>query len=289
MSIADLTSTGQSIKVIFFTGLNHIAPNDKFTSTAEKVQYGARLKFGGYVQMTSQQLAPLNFKRRRDATYVRSVTVADPDDDHRGVADLDGVVDKIEIPHYSNIQIASAFSIEFWIRPRTIPVDSTPMALFLKSSDTSGSISLNLNQNGSLTFSATPSTGTPSICTTDITDDTNKVRVLEFLHIAVTGRVGRSLMIAVNGESTCQKTAWEGMTVLPASSEGTLVFGENALDSRSLKRFDGQISNIQLFSTERTEEEIEESIRQTNPTADRSVGFWSLRQSDSQTKLKWFI
>lgn len=287
MSIADLTSAGQSIKVIFFTGLNHIAPNGKFTSTADKVQYGARLKFGGYVKMTSEQLAPLNFKRRRDATHVRSVPVTDPDNDLSGVADLDGVVDKIEIPHYSTI--SATFSIEFWIRPRTMPIDSTPVALFLKSSDTSGSISLNLNQNGALTFSATPRTGSPSICTTDITDDTNKVRILEFFHIAVTGRVGRSLMIAVNGESACQTTAWEGMTVLPASNEGPLVFGENALDSRQLKRFDGQISNIQLFNTERTEDDIEESIRESNPTAADSIGFWSLRQSDEIKVLHYVI
>lgn len=84
--------------------------------------------------------------------------------------------------------------------------------------------------------------------TTNIKDDTHKVKALKFNHIAVTGKVGGSLMITVNGEIVLKKNSWFG--VLPASSEGTLVFG----DQTGLKKFNGQISNIQLFNTERTKQ-----------------------------------
>ncbi|XP_078357295.1 uncharacterized protein LOC144642185 [Oculina patagonica] len=292
VSVVDLKSGGQSTKVTFFTGLHHIAPNVKFDSTTEKVRYGALLKFGGYVDMTPEQLDPLNSqRRRRDATLAGPVLAADPYNDLSGVADLDGIVDKIEIPHYAAMSTmgSPAFSIEFWIRPRRMPVDATPMALFLKSSASSGLISLNLNLNGSLTFSAIPNkVGTPLTCTTDIGDDT-KVRALAFNHIAVTGKVGTSLMVTVNAEITCQKATWQGMAVMPASEDGTLVFGVNELDSRQLKRFNGQISNIQLFSTARTKLQIDRSIQNANPTAIGSIGFWSLRQSDEINVVHYVI
>ena len=203
--------------------------------------------------------------------------------DFIGVADLDGVVDKIEIPHYADMSTmgsttSPAFSIEFWIRPRRMPADQTPMALFLKSSQASGSISLNLNSDGSLQFSATPKSGTPLICTTDITDHTHKVGVLSFNYIAVTGTVGSSLVIRVNGEIACQKNSWGGITVLPASNDGTLVYGENELDSRKPVRFNGQIKHIQLFNTERTQDEIDRSINSFRSTYAGCVGSWPLTQ-----------
>ena len=291
MSVVDLISSGQSTKVIFFTGLHYIAPNGKFDSTTEKVKYGALLKFGTYVDMTPEQLGPLHFqRRRRDAKLDRPVLATDPNNDLSGVADLDGIVDKIEIPHYAAMSTmgSPAFSIEFWIRPRRMPVDATPMALFYKSS-TSGFISLNLNFNGSLTFSATPNeVGTPLTCTTNITDDT-QVKALTFYHIAVTGNVSSSLMITVNAEITCQKTTWLGMSVVPSSGEGTLVFGVNELDARQLKRFNGQISNIQLFNTVRTKQQIVRSTQNADPTAAGSIGFWSLRQSDEINLVHYVI
>ncbi|XP_078358813.1 uncharacterized protein LOC144643433 [Oculina patagonica] len=294
ISVVDLSTGGQSTKISFFTALHHIAPNTKYSSTADKVQKGALLKFGGYVHMTSEQLGPLSSQRRRDATLKKSGAVMDQDNDLIGVADLDGIVDKIEIPHYSDMSTMGStsspgFSIEFWIRPRRMPVDSTPMALYFKSSPSSGSISLNLKLDGSLTFSATPTSGTPLTCTTDVSDETHKVRALVFQHIAVTGTVGSSLKIKVNGETACQKTTWGGMTVLPASNEGTLIFGENHVDTRQPIRFNGQISNIQLFSTERTKGQIDRSIQQANPAATGSVGFWSLQQSDKINVIHYVI
>lgn len=142
ISVADLTSGGQSIKVNFFTGLHRVAQNNKYTSTADKVKYGALLKFGGYVDMSPVQLGPLHSKRRRDMPNDIAGTEHDQDNDLSGVADLDGVVDKIEIPHYAAMSTmgSPAFSIEFWIRPRRMPVDTTPMALFDKYSVSSGSI-----------------------------------------------------------------------------------------------------------------------------------------------------
>ncbi|XP_078357320.1 uncharacterized protein LOC144642213 [Oculina patagonica] len=243
--------------------------------------------------MTSQQLGPLNSQRRRDATHGKSVAVNDEDNDLSGVADLDGVVDKIEIPHYSDMSTMAStsspgFSIEFWIRPRRMPVDTTPMALFLKSSPSSGSIGLNLNVDGSLTFSMILNRETRLTCTTDISDETHKVRALVFQHIAVTGTVGSSLNIKVNGETTCQ-TTWEGITALAASNEGTLVFGENGIDSKQPTRFNGQISNIQLFTTERTKEQIDRSIQQPDPAATGGIGFWSLRQSDEINVVHYVI
>ena len=281
ISVVDLSSGGQSTKVTFFTGLHHIAPNGKFDHMTEKVRYGAFLKFGGYIGMTAKQLGPLISQRRRSVSH----------NDLSGVADLDGVADKVEIPHYSTMSNmgSPAFSIEFWIRPRKLP-SATPMALFLKSSTSSGFISLNLNSDGSLTFSATPNeVGTPLIFTTDITDDIHKVRALAFYHIAVTGKVGTSFMITVNAEITCQKTTWQGMTVMPASGEGTLVFGVNELDVKQLKRFNGQISNIQLFNTERTKEQIDRGTQNADPTAPGSIGFWSLRQSDEINVVHYVI
>ena len=285
ITVVDLISGGQSSKISFFTGLHHIAPNGKFSSTAEKVQKGALLKFGGYVHMTSEQLGPLNSQRRRDTTQRKSGATMNDEDDLSGVADLDGIVDKIEIPHYSDMSTMGStsspgFSIEFWIRPRCMPVDTSPMALFFKSSPSSGSISLNLNLDGSLTFSMILNRETRLTCTTDVSDETHKVRALIFQHIAVTGTVGSSLFLKVNGETACQRTTWQGITVLAASNEGTLVFGENDVDSSQLKRFNGQISNIQLFNTERTKQQIDRSIEEPNPTATGAIGFWSLRQSD---------
>ncbi|XP_078363428.1 uncharacterized protein LOC144647504 [Oculina patagonica] len=271
VSIVDLSAGGQAIKISFFTGLHYIAPNTKFSSTADKVQKGALLKFGRYVQMTSGQLDLLN---------------PDGDNDYSGVADLDGVGDKIEIPHYSEMSTIGStsspgFSIEFWVRPRRLPDDdTTPMALFYKASESSGSINLNLNSDGSLAFSIILNRETKVTCTTDVSDETNKVRALRFQHIAVTGTVGSSLIIKVNGDTACQKTTWNGITVLAASHDGTLVFGESDAHSRTLERFNGQISNIQLFNTQRTKAQIDRSINQPNPTAAGSVGFWSLRQSD---------
>ncbi len=241
--------------------------------------------------MTSAQLGPLNPQRRRDATLKKSGAVKDQDNDLIGVADLDGVVDKIEIPHYPDMSKMGStnspgFSIEFWIRPRRLPVDSTPMALFLKSSQSSGSISLNLNLDGSLTFSMIVNRESRLTCTTDVSDETHKVRALVFQHIAVTGTVGSSLMIKVNGETAC-RTTWQGITVLAASNEGTLVFGENSVDT--LTRFNGQISNVQLFNTERTKEQIDGSIQQPDPDVTGSIGFWSLRQSDEINVVHYVI
>ena len=288
MSVVDLSSGGQSIKVSFFTGLRRIAPNGKFTSTADKVKYGALLKFGGYVFMTADQLGPLHFKRRRDVPNDISGVENDQDNDLIGVADLDGVVDKIEIPHYtamSTMGSKAGFSIEFWIRPRRMPVDTTPMGLFDKSSISSGSIRLDLNIDGSLTFHANQHRENRFSYTTNIKDDTHKVKAFKFHHIAVTGRVGSSLMITVNGEIVCQKNSWFGVTVLPASSEGTLVFG----DSSGRKRFNGQISNIQLFNTERTKKQIDGGIKNPDTAAASSVGFWSLRQSDAINVVSYVI
>lgn len=279
ISVVDLNVDGQSIKVSFFTGLSHIALNRKFKNSSLNIKYGALLKFGGYVDMTQEQLGPLPSHHNNDLS---------------GVADLDGVVDKIEIPHYSDMSAMGSaaslgFSYEFWIRPRRMPVDTTPMALFLKSSQSSGSISLNLNVDGSLTFSATPRSGTPLTCTTDITDDTHKIKRLAFYHIAVTGTVGSSLMILVMGEVACRTSTWEDITVLPASNEGALVFGENEIDSRPLKRFNGEISNIQLFNRERTRQQIESSIQIPNSKSAGCIGFWSLRQSDEINAIHYVI
>ncbi|XP_078353573.1 uncharacterized protein LOC144638230 [Oculina patagonica] len=294
ISVVDLSSGGQSTKISFFTALHHIAPNTKFSSTADKVQKGALLKFGGYVHMTSEQLGPSSSQRRRDAMLKKSGAVKDQDNSLIGVADLDGIVDKIEIPHYSDMSTmgstsSTGFSIEFWIRPRRMPVDTTPMALFFKTSPSTGSISLNLNLDGSLTFSVTPRSGTPLTCTTDVSDETHKVRALVFQHIAVTGTVGSSLMIKVKGETACQKNTWGGITVLAASNEGTLVFGENHVDTRQPIRFNGQIRNIQLFSTVRTNEQIARSIKQPDPAATGSIGFWSLQQSDKINVIQYVI
>ena len=238
--------------------------------------------------MTSDQLGLLNPERRRDSTQKQFGGANDLDDDLSGVADLDGIVDKIEIPHYLEMSTMGStstpgFSIEFWIRPRRMPVDTTPMALFLKSSQSSGYISLDLNADGSLTFSVLLNRETQLTCTTDVTDDeTHKIRALVFQHIAVTGTVGTGLlMIKVNGENACQKNTWQGITVMPASSEGTLVFGENDVDSRQLKSFNGQIANIQLFNTDRT--------AQQNGRSTGSIGFWSLRQSDEINVVNYVI
>ena len=289
ISVADLTSGGQAIKVTFFTGLHHIAPNGKFANAAQKVQYGAHLKFGGYVDMTPGQFGPLYSQRRRDTTHESPATVNDAHNDVSGVADLDGIVDKIEIPHYQAMssmgsQASPGFSIEFWIRPRRMPVDETPMALFHKSS-----ISLDLNLDGSLTFSLIINGETELSCSTDIVaDDTHSVRALAFHHIAVTGTVGSSLTIMVNGESACQ-TTWGGITALPSATDGTLVFGENELHSKQRKRFNGQISNIQLFNMERTKQQIDRTIQDPDPTAAGSIGFWSLRQSDEINVVHYVI
>ena len=290
ISVADLTSSGQAIKVTFITGLHHIAPNGKFANTAQKVQYGAHLKFGGYVDMEPTLLGPLYSQRRRDSTDKSPATVNDLEKDVSGVADLDGIVDKIEIPHYEAMgsmgSVASpGFSIEFWIRPRRMPVDETPMALFHKSS-----ISLDLKLDGSLTFSLIINKESKFYCSTDVVaDDTHRVRALAFHHIAVTGTVGSSLTIMVNGASACRKTSWGGITApLPSATEGTLVFGENELHSKR-KRFNGQISNIQLFNTERTKQQIDRSIQDPDPTAAGSIGFWSLRQSDEINVVHYVI
>ena len=277
ISVADLTSSGQTIKVYFFTGLHHIAPNGKFANTAQKVLYGAHLKFGSYVDMEASQLGPLYSQRRRDATRESSATV----NDVSGVADLDGIVDKIEIPHYEGLNSmgskdSTGFSFEFWIRPRRMPVDETPMALFHKSS-----ISLDLNVDGSLTFSLIINSKSKLSCSTDVVaDDTHRVRALAFHHIAVTGTVGSSLTIMVNGEAACRKTTWGGITApLPSTTDGALVFGENELhQSKKRKRFNGQISYIQLFNTERTKQQIDKSIKDPYSTA-----------TESQTRLMWFI
>ena len=283
ISVADLTSGGQAIKVTFFTGLHLIAPNGKFANAVQKVQYGAHLTFGGYVNVEPTQLGPLYSQRRRDATHESPTTLSDQDKDVSGVADLDGIVDKIEIPHYDAMssmgsEASPGFSFEYWIRPRRMPVDETPMALFHKSS-----ISLDLNLDGSITFSLIINRESKLSCSTDVVaDDTHRVRALAFHHIAVTGTVGSSLTIMVNGESACHKTTWEGITApLPSSTDGTLVFGENELDqSKKRRRFNGQISNIQLFNTERTKQQIDSSIKNPDPTATGSIGFWSLRLSD---------
>ncbi len=269
----------------FFTGLHRVAPNIKFTSTADKVKYGALLKFGGYVDMTADQLGPLHSKRRRDVPNDIAGTKHDQDNDLSGVADLDGVVDKIEIPHYAAMSTmgSPAFSIEFWIRPRRMPVDATPMALFNKYSVTSGSTRLKLNIDGSLTFQVIKNRETRASFTTNIKDDTHKVKAFKFHHIAVTGKVGGSLMITVNGEIVLKRNSWFG--VLPASSEGTLVFG----DQTGLKKFNGQISNIQLFNTERTKQQIDAGIKKPDPTAAGSIGFWSLRQSDEINVVNYVI
>ena len=292
ISVADLTSSGQAIKVTFFTGLHHIAPNGKFPNAAQKVQYGAHLKFGGYVDMEPKQLGPLYSPRRRDATLESSATVNDQDKDVSGVADLDGIVDKIEIPHYDGLnsmgsKASPGFSFEFWIRPRRMPVDETPMALFHKSS-----ISLDLNVDGSLTFSLIINRETKLFCSTDVVaDDTHRVKALAFHHIAVTGIVGSLLTIMVNGEAACRKTTWGSITApLPSTTGGTLVFGENENHYPKIrKRFNGQISNIQLFNTERTKQQIDGSIKNPDPTATGSVGFWSLRQSDEINVVHYVI
>ncbi|KAL9983773.1 hypothetical protein ACROYT_G005997 [Oculina patagonica] len=294
ISVVDVYSGGKSTYVTFFTGLHIIAPNGKFTSTADKVKYGALLKFGGYVDMTSGHLEPLHSQRRRDVPNDMSGTENDQDNDLSGVADLDGVVDKIEIPHYSDMSTMGStsspgFSIEFWIRPRRMPVDSTPMALFHKSSRSTGYISLNLHLDGSLTFKARHDRETKFSCTTNIKDDTHKVKALNFNHIAITGKVGSSLTITVKGEIACQTNSWHGVVTLPASSEGTLVFGDNSHSPSRLKKFNGQISNIQLFNTERTKNQIANSIRNPDPKGAGSIGFWSLRQSDEINVVNYVI
>ena len=289
ISVADLTSGGQSIKVSFFTGLRRIAANVKFTSTADKVKYGAILKYGGYVDMTPDQLGPLHSQGSRDVPNDITDDENDQNNDLSGVADLDGVVDKIEIPHYAAMSTMGSisspgFSIEFWIRPRRMPVDTTPMALFDKSSPSSGSIRLNLNVDGSLTFHANKNREERFSFTTSIKDDTHKVKPFKFHHIAVSGRAGGSLMITVNGQIVSQKNRWS--SVLPASSDGTLVFGES---TPVQKRFNGQISNIQLFNTERTKQQIDGSIKKPNPKAAGSIGFWSLRQSSEINVINYVI
>jgi len=78
--------------------------------------------------MEPRQLGPLFSQRSRDPTHESPARVNDQDNDVSGVADLDGIVDKIEIPHYEAMnsmgsEASRGFSIEFWIRPRRMPVD----------------------------------------------------------------------------------------------------------------------------------------------------------------------
>ena len=53
---------------------------------------------------------------------------------------------------------------------------------------------------------------------------------------------------------------------------------KNELDSRKPVRFNGQIKHIQLFNTERTQDEIDRSINSFRSTYAGCVGSWPLTQ-----------
>ena len=280
-SVDLVSSGGQTSKVTFFTGLHYTAPNMKFTSKMLQAKHGAKLEFADYVDMTASQLEPLH----------DTITTTN---DVSGVADLDGVVDKIKIPYYDAMNGVGgpAFSIEFWIRPRRMPLTGELMALFSKSSSSSGSVSLNLYSNGSLAIMVASTNRANSL--SFITTDNCKVKPLTFQHLAVTGRVRLSLKVLVNGELcviTSKGGTWRDVTTLPFSSEGPLVFGESTLagDSTAPKRFNGQIAYIRLFDQTRTQQQVQASMNAPSEDTNEAVGSWHLRQSKELNLIHYVV
>lgn len=293
----DVSRSGQNAKITFFTGLHQTVPNMKFTTVADKVRHGASFEFGTYVQMSPEQLGDLY-----EEPPIGDSSPASPKSDKSGAADLDGVVDKITIDHYTDMDTVGnpAFSIEFWVRPRRMPPKDQWMALFSKSSSSSGYINLNLKSDGQLQFTVAP-TGqvNPLRFVTRISGDNCencencKIKSMEFQHIAVTGRAGSTLKVYVGGDvcfSTNAASEWEGVTGLPASSEGTLIFGShtNPQDSSTPVKFNGQRAYIRIFDNERTEKEIESNMNDPSSESGAPVGSWHLRLSQ-EIKLIYYV
>lgn len=293
----DVSRSGQNAKITFFTGLHQTVPNMKFTTVADKVRHGASFEFGTYVQMSPEQLGDLY-----EEPPSGDSSPASPKSDKSGAADLDGVVDKITIDHYTDMDTVGnpAFSIEFWVRPRRMPPKDQWMALFSKSSSSSGYINLNLKSDGQLQFTVAP-TGqvNPLRFVTRISGDNCencencKIKSMEFQHIAVTGRAGSTLKVYVGGDvcfSTNAASEWEGVTGLPASSEGTLIFGShtNPQDSSTPVKFNGQLAYIRIFDNERTEKEIESNMNDPSSESGAPVGSWHLRLSQ-EIKLIYYV
>lgn len=116
---------------------------------------------------------------------------------------------------------------------------------------------------------------------------------MEFQHIAVTGRAGSTLKVYVGGDvcfSTNAASEWEGVTGLPASSEGTLIFGShtNPQDSSTPVKFNGQLAYIRIFDNERTEKEIESNMNDPSSESGAPVGSWHLRLSQ-EIKLIYYV
>ena len=247
--------------ITFFSGLTYWEPNLHFGDDVDKYKYAAALKHPKFIR-----------PQVKNAVHVLHPMF------QKGVVDFDCVKDHIFLKHYPGLgNVGSGpnkeFSFELWIRVRRLPEVRESMAVYCKKETGSHSFyCLTLENSGALHFRIKASI-------TEIVFKTQKDEINPdiFYHIAITGAVGRSFSIVINGQKLTDVElfidgrkqssvrSWPNiLTKLPADSNGALILGKDP--SNNFKHFCGQMTGFYLYDRERSEIEIntEKFYKQAN-------------------------
>ena len=172
-----------------------------------------------------------------------------------GVLDFDCQEDYATVKHFPDLNnvgsgASPGFSFELWIRIRYLPEAGSSFALFCKKED-SGShyYCLSLSHAGALSFVVQSSTRF------EIKTSDEEIKPEFFYHVAITGAIGSSVNIILNGESKVTSLLGSDITTLPGHSGGNLVLGKDSVEG-SLKHFCGQITAFYIYDRLRSESEI---------------------------------
>ena len=222
--------------VTFFSGLIYWEPNLKFGVEEDKFRYAAALRHPRpVIPQLKEGVLHAMFKE--------------------GVADFDCVKDYISVKHYPDLDnVGNAanigFSFEVWIRIRHLPQLDTSAVIFCKREQSrSHYYCLTINHSGALSFIIQSSSRF------EINTEDETIGCDLFYHVAVTGTVGSTVYVIVNGETLVSKELTSSIATLPGHSTGDLILGKDCTGG-SLKHFCGQMTAFYIYDKLRTEGEI---------------------------------
>ena len=205
-----------------------------------------------------------------------------------GILDFDCREDYATVKHFADLNnlgsgASPGFSFELWIRIRYLPEAGSSAALFCKKED-SGShyYCLSLSHAGALSFVVQSSTRF------EIKTSNEEIRPDVFYHVAITGAIGSSVNIILNGESKVTNALGSDITTLPGHSSGDLVLGKDSVGG-TLKHFCGQITAFYIYNRLRSESEIDTDKFKRSNDRGGTVSSFDLKGKERKHVINYFI
>ena len=258
--------------VTFFSGLKYWEPNMKFGTMEDKFRNAAALLYPRFIR--PQMNTNLH-------THLHDMFL-------EGVADFDCVKDYVTINHYPDLNnVGSAgstgFSFEVWIRLRRLPERGSSAVILCKKQEVgSHHYCLTISYSGALSFVI------QSQVKFEIKTEIEQIYPGFFYHVAITGAIGSSVQIIINGQLSVSLPFNLGITALPGHSDGRLFLGKDCTGG-SLKYFCGQITAFYIYARLRTETEINNDKFKRSNRRGGTVGSYDFHGNDRLYVINYYI